>query len=246
MNPEIHTSGSAQGGAPLRLRSVLVRPLEDHPWSAGALEADGLLVDLVGSSPVGDATAIRGRAVACLRSRHGDARKRPILVRVHALGSGEIAADLAAVMPFAPDALVLPAVVGGRDVAHLGAKLAVAETELGLADGATRIVAQPADTAAGVLALPSLPGASRRLAALAWLPESLAAALLTTGEPLRQARSMLILAASAAGVPALNWSLAEDPDACNQAVRDGFAGKLTLTPSRIPAINAAFAPRAAG
>jgi citrate lyase subunit beta/citryl-CoA lyase len=141
------------------------------------------------------------------------------LVRVHPLQSSETDADLEAVMPYRPFALVLPEGEGAHDLLHLGAKLAVAEAEAGIEDGATRIVLQ-LDSAAGVLALPTLSGARSRLAALAWVPETIASGLGST-EALAHARSMTLLAASALLVPALDWSGSRDGSRPS-----GFAGWL--------------------
>jgi citrate lyase subunit beta/citryl-CoA lyase len=216
----------------LRLHSVLRYEGHDLP---GSSEADALLLDL--ESRESD------RNSASLRERQ--AGRRPLLlVRVHALNSGLIEDDLAAAMAFAPNAIVLPGAVGGRDVAHLGAKLAVLEAETGLADGSIRIIAHPADTAAGVLALATLPGASRRLAALAWRSRVLARELgcRVAAEPVRQARSMLVLAAAAAGVPALDWSLPRDTD-WGAAAASGFHGGLAADQAGVSALDGAFRGR---
>jgi citrate lyase subunit beta/citryl-CoA lyase len=175
---------------------------------------------------------------------------RPLLlVRVNALGSGRTDDDLAAVMPARPDGIVLPGTIGGRDVAHLGAKLAVHEAEHGIADGATRILALAAESASAVLALPSLAGASPRLVALAFDPGPLAADLGADlgSEPVRHAGAMLVLAARAAGVAAIQGpsSLPYGPNglvgACRAARSEGFRGKLARDPEEVAIIKAAFA-----
>ncbi len=51
------------------------------------------------------------------------------------------------------------------------------EAECGLEDGGTRIIAIATETAAGLFALGSFAGASRRLAGLAWGAEDLSADL---------------------------------------------------------------------
>jgi citrate lyase subunit beta/citryl-CoA lyase len=124
----------------------------------------------------------------------------------------------------------------------------VHEAEHGLEDGATRILAVAAESAAAVLALPSLPGASPRLSALAFDPRSLAADLGAdpASETVRHAKSLLVLAARAAGIAAI-----EDPSSspndrdkfattCVAARRDGFSARLTRDPGEVPIINAAF------
>ncbi len=205
--------------------------------------ADALVLDLGAADAPGDRAARRGAALDVLlhlRAGGGAARaapgeRRTTIVRVAPLASGLLPADLDGVMAGAPDAVLLPGTVGARDLQHLAAKLAVREAERGLAAGRTRIVAMAADTPAGVLALASLSGASPRLMALGWDPAALAAALGVGphAAPLRTARDLLLIAAAAAGVPALDCGAAGDEpaDAPDAARRDGFAGRLARGPS---------------
>lgn len=146
--------------------------------------------------------------------------------------------DLDAALPARPDALLLRGAVGGRDLQHLGAKLAVREAELGLPAGRIGILAAGADTPAGVLALAGLAGASPRLRALVWDAGRLARALGLSdpaAAPLLRARDLLLIAAAAAGVPAL---VLPEPgralDAlCAAAARDGFAGIVARHPGEV-------------
>jgi citrate lyase subunit beta/citryl-CoA lyase len=237
--PGLHAEASSR----LRPRSLLlVAPdagLLDTAYRSGA---DALAVDLVSSDE--DA---RANAAAFLAAFRGRADRPLLMARVNTLRSGLVDRDLAAIMAAGPAGIILPGTVGGRDVAHLGAKLAVHEAEHGLEDGTTRIVAA-VESAAAVLALPSLPGASPRLSAIAFDSGSLAADLGAgpSSEPVRQARSMLLLAARAAGIAAIDdpSPLPRDPDqltaACRAARFEGFAGKLARDPGEVPVINAAF------
>ena len=123
--------------------------------------------------------------------------------------AGDLDAALDALLPAAPDGLVLPA-ESGADVQHLGVMLAVREAKLGFADGATRIIARAATTPGAIFHLGSFAGASRRLAALAFDGGALATAL-RRGEdapdapdaPLAMASALTVFSAKAAGVPAL-------------------------------------------
>ncbi len=200
--------------------------------------ADALVLDLGAADVPGDRAARRGAALELLlriraggdAAHAGPAGRRTTIVRVAPLSSGLLHADLDVAMAGAPDAVLLPGTVGARDLQHLAAKLAVGEAEHGLAAGRTRILAIAADTPAGVLALASLPGATPRLMALGWDAAALAAALGVGPDaaPLRTARDLLLIAAAAAGVPALDCGHAGDEpaDAPDAARRDGFAGRL--------------------
>jgi len=104
-----------------RLRSLLFVPGDrpDRMAKAAGLGADALILDLE------DAVAPAAKAVAreavsqCLRG------PRPCLlfVRVNPLQSGMIDDDLAAILPAAPDGIVLPKAEGAASLAALDARL---------------------------------------------------------------------------------------------------------------------------
>ena len=199
-------------------------------------------------------TALRqaGRWLAAAISRlRGGAPRANIWILVAPLDSGRLDADLAAIMPAAPDGIVLPGCRSGRDIQHLGGKLAVREAEAGLNDGATRVVAMLGTPISGLLDMNSLAGSSRRLAGITWNREALAAELGIDAEagaelpaPLALARTLTVLAAAAAGVPAIDAACrltdAHFAAACREARQDGFVAKMTRDPAQIPIIDAVF------
>jgi citrate lyase subunit beta / citryl-CoA lyase len=219
--------------------------------------ADVLLIDLEDSVALDSKDEAR-RITAAFLSEQGKDTERPrLFVRVNGLTTGLIDADLDGVMRSAPDGIVLPKAVGGADVAHLGAKLAVREAEFGLEDGATRILAIATETAAGVFALGTFAGASHRLMGLTWGGEDLSADLgaeTNRGEdgaytdPYRLARSLTLLGAAAAGVDAIASVFTNFRDMagleaeCRAARRDGFVAKMAIHPAQVPVINEAFTP----
>ncbi len=168
--------------------------------------------------------------------------------------SGETDSDLDAVMAHAPDAILLPRSLGAASVQQLSAKLAVREADLSLADGVTRIIAV-ADTARSLFGMASYPRSSARLTGIAWSAVSLRAdigaetdrnGLADYAGPYRLARDLTLLAATSAGVAAID---APFPDARNAgglraealaARRDGFAGKMAIDPAQVGVINAIF------
>ncbi len=96
-----------------------------------------------------------------------------------------------------------------------------------------------------------------RLAAMSWGAEDLAAALGAAanrdaaGEFLfihKMVRAMVLLAAKAAGVGAIETLHADFRDsaglerAARAASREGFSGMLAIHPDQVPVINAAFTP----
>ncbi|MCE4224757.1 hypothetical protein HCU64_13415 [Methylobacterium sp. C25] len=150
----------------------------------------------------------------------------PLLLRVDEID----ARDLDGLAELRPDAILLTA-SHGRDIARLGAHLAVHEAEHGLPDGGIGIVAL-VTSAAGVLAAASFAGASPRLRGIGWdaaLAQELGAQPVTVegdwSPVLIHARAMVRLAASAAGVVAIEAAYpGEDPEKVIAAARrDGFA-----------------------
>ncbi|WP_374545309.1 aldolase/citrate lyase family protein [Rhodoblastus sp.] len=235
------------------MRSILVVPAlprADRPDSAMpktlAGEADAFAVDLAG---IGEFEAEAARASALDWIAAARRTGKPILIRVHPLASGLIDADLDAVMAGPPDGIILPDAVGGRDIQHLGAKLAVREAENGLSDGCTHILALAADSPAALFELGSIARATRRLIGIgrdeALLAERIGVVVDQAPEPLRVARSLCLFAAKAAQAPAFDCAEQGEGEAfaqsCARAARDGFSGKFALTPRQARAINAAFA-----
>ncbi|MEW6436472.1 MAG: aldolase/citrate lyase family protein [Pseudomonadota bacterium] len=177
-----------------------------------------------------DALWFEGNAAAAagaLRAAREHPASRPKLY-VRLDGHGEtIEDDLNELMPAAPDGIVLP-VRNGADVEHLGVKLAVREAELGLEDGMTEIIGLVTAPAA-IFQLATFATSSQRLAALGFDTQACAAALGVNdldSSPLNLARNLTLLAAKAAGIPALliieeTESLAA---ASLAAKRDGFDG----------------------
>ena len=139
-------------------------------------------------------------------------------------------------MMSAPDAILLPKSLGGASVQQLSAKLAVREAEFALADGATQIIAV-AETARSLFGMASYRGSSARLIGLAWDAESLGAdigaerprgGLGTAVGPYRLARDLTVLAATAAGVAAIDAAFADVGDQRACALRRSRRGATAL------------------
>ncbi|MCS6922014.1 MAG: aldolase/citrate lyase family protein, partial [Elioraea sp.] len=157
-----------------------------------------------------------------------------------------------------PDGIVLPKCSGREDLVRLDAALSALEAREGLAEGSIAVLPIVTETPAALFALREYAGAPR-LAALTWGGEDLAAALGAKAnrredgswdEPYRLARSLTLIAAAAAAVPALDTVHADVRDLegfrrdCAEARRLGFAGRLAIHPAQVPIIEEAFAPTA--
>src|SRR6266436_3357567 len=171
-----------------------------------------------------------------------------------ALGCG---ADLDAVVPVHPDAIMLPKAEGGASVVHADAKLCPHEALNGLTEGAIRVVAIATETAPALFVAGTYRGASPRLAALTWGAEDLSTELGAEAnrdaqgkflDAYRLARTLCIAAAAAAKVPALDTVYVDfRHDAglrreCEEARRDGFTGKMAIHPGQVATINDVFTP----
>jgi citrate lyase subunit beta/citryl-CoA lyase len=249
------TDHDSLGG--LLLRSMLFVPGDSERKLAKstATPADALILDLEDSVDPAHKAEARERVVAFLKQR----RDRRVWVRVNAVDDPEHEADLASVVPARPDGIVLPKVRSPDEVVALAGKLGALERRAGAEQRATKILPIATETAAGVFALGGYARCGPRLAALTWGAEDLAVALGAAanvderGEwlpPYQLARSLCLLAAAAAGVPALDTvcvELGDEARLARQAAdarRDGFAGKLAIHPAQLTVINHVFRPHA--
>lgn len=241
------------------MRSLLFVPADGGSKLEKALAsgAHGVIVDLEDS--IAPERKEEGRKLALDFLKSASARKdRPrLLVRINGLDTGMTDADLDAIMPGAPDAVLFPKAEGGASVTHLDAKLTAREAIAGLAEGSVKILAQTVESAAGLFSAGTYRNCSARLIGMTWGPEDLSAELGaeanreadgTLTEPYRIARAMCLYGAAAAKVPAIETIHTDfrNPEVLRKdtelARRDGFAGRLAIHPAQVPVINAVFVP----
>jgi citrate lyase subunit beta/citryl-CoA lyase len=240
------------------LRSLLFVPgdSERKLTKAQAVAADALIVDL--EDAVAAANKPRARELAaefCADRR--TMRARSLWVRVNALGEPWFTDDVAAAVRAKADGIVLPKPRSVADVLELRRRLDALEELEGSSSGATKILPVATETPASLFALGDYGRAGARLAALAWGAEDLSTAVGATTAvdehgawrpPYELARSLTLLAAAAAGVPAIDTVHTNVADldglarAAALAAADGFAGKLAIHPDQVDVINAAFRP----
>jgi len=195
-----------------------------------------------------------------LKSAQSRKDRPQLLVRINGLDTGMTDADLDAVVPGKPDAVLLPKAEGGATVIHLDAKLTVREALAGLPEGEIKILAQTVESPAGLFSAGSYRNCSARLIGMTWGPEDLSAELGaeanreidgTLTEPYRIARAMCLFGAAAAKVPAIETIYVNfrDTDVLRKdtelARRDGFTGRLAIHPAQVPVINEVFTPSTA-
>jgi len=245
--------------APLRARSLLFAPGDSDRKmeKAAASPADIALLDLEDAVTADAKPKARATTAAFLQAQPPDARRR-LWVRVNPLDGPHALADLAAVIPAGPGGVMLPKSRGRSDVELLDHYLSALEVAAGAEPGATQVIALATETAASVFTVGGYHGAPR-LAAMSWGAEDLADDLGASenrnpdgsyGFTYELARSMCLLGAAAAGVPAIETIHADFRDEAGlrrraeQVRRAGFRGMLAIHPAQVDVINAAFTPTA--
>jgi citrate lyase subunit beta/citryl-CoA lyase len=239
------------------MRSLLIARAHEQKL-AEALEsgADAIIVDLAHAAQAERAEA-REAAARFLKETRRRGVGPVLIVRIDSPDSGETDADLDALLPGAPDAIMLSGSLGAASVQQLSAKLAVREAQIGLAEGETRIIVV-AETAQSLFTMASYRGSSARLIGIAWGAESLRADIgaETNRDPLghylgayRLARELTLLAATSARVAAIDTAFpnVQDLDGLRAealaARREGFGGKIALDPAQVGIINDVFPAR---
>jgi citrate lyase subunit beta / citryl-CoA lyase len=243
------------------MRSLLFVPADsarklDKAMSSGA---DALIVDLEDSIALDGKLRAREAAAGFLKDATASATRPYLIVRVNGLQTGLTDADLDAIAPAKPDAIMLPKAEGGPAIIHADAKLAVREAQNDLPDGHIKILPIATETAAALFMVGTFAGASARLIGMTWGAEDLSAELGARSnrdaqgrflDPYRLARSLCLAGAAAAGVPAIDTVFVDfRNDAgfrreCEEACRDGFVGKMAIHPAQVPIINELFTPSA--
>jgi citrate lyase subunit beta / citryl-CoA lyase len=241
------------------MRSLLFVPADgasklDKAMASGA---DAIIIDLEDSITPERKEHARVAALEFLNSATSKKQRPRILVRINGLDTGMTDADLDAVVPGKPDAIVFPKAEGGATVVHLDAKLTAREAIAGLPEGSIKIMAQAVESAAGLFAAGTYRNASKRLIGLTWGPEDISAELGAEAnrdehgmltEPYRLARNICLYAAAAAKLPAIETVYVDFHNSdglrrdTQDARRDGFAGRLAIHPAQVPVINEVFTP----
>ena len=243
------------------MRSLLFVPADggaklDKAMASGA---DAVIIDLEDSITPERKPIARAAALEFLQAQHAAKQRPRLLVRINGLDTGMTDADLAAIVPGKPDAVVFPKAEGGASVVHLDAKLTAQEAIAGLPEGSIKILAQAVESAAGLFAAGTFRDVSRRLIAMTWGPEDLSAELgaetnrdehgLLT-EPYRLARNICLYSAAAAKLPAIETVYVDFRNSeglrrdTQDARRDGFSGRLAIHPAQVSVINEVFTPSA--
>jgi citrate lyase subunit beta/citryl-CoA lyase len=177
-------------------------------------------------------------------------------VRINPIQGPHALADLAAVMPAAPAGVMFPKPRGRDDAERLDHYLTAFEAAAGTPLGSTRVMLLATEEPASMLAIGSYAGVPR-IAAMSWGAEDLATALGASDNrgdyggydfTYELARSLCLVGAAAAGVPAIETIHGDFKDDAGlrrraaQMRRAGYRGMLAIHPAQVDIINEAFTP----
>ncbi|QYU68809.1 CoA ester lyase [Leptolyngbya sp. 15MV] len=241
---------------PIRMRSWLFAPGDSEKKVAKAVDgaADVAILDLEDAVVPDNKPLARTMIHDFLRDR-GEGRER-IWVRINPLDGPYTLDDLTAIMPARPGGIVLPKAQGCGDVEVLHRYLEALEAAHGIARGSTPVMVLATETAEGMFRTGDYQGAPR-IAAMSWGAEDLADSLGASANTnpdgsythvFELARSLCLLGAAAAGVPAIETIQADFRDldrlrARAEAVRrSGYRGMMAIHPAQVDVINQAFTP----
>jgi citrate lyase subunit beta/citryl-CoA lyase len=185
-------------------------------------------------------------------------RRERLWVRINPIQGPHALADLAAVMPGGPGGIMFPKPRGRADAELLNHYLTAFEAAAGIAVGTTKVILLVTETPESMLAIGGYAGVSR-VAAMTWGAEDLATALGAIDNrgadgayefTYELARSLCLIGAAAAGVPAIETIHGDFRDEVGlrartaQVRRAGYRGMLAIHPAQVDVINEAFTPSA--
>ena len=221
---------------------------------AAAGPADVVLLDLEDAVATEEKPKARS-SVSAFLAAHPPERSR-LWVRINPLQGPHALTDLAAVIPSRPGGIMVPKTRGRADVECLDHYLSALEVVSGIEPGSTKVIALVTETAEAMFTTGTYAGAPR-LVAMTWGAEDLADAVGASenrnpdgsyGFTFELARSLCLLGASAAGVPAIDTIHGDFRDEAGlrkraeQVRRAGYRGMLAIHPAQVDVINEAFTP----
>ncbi|WP_369026776.1 CoA ester lyase [Qipengyuania sp. RANM35] len=240
----------------MKMRSWLFAPGDSERKMEKAVEgaADVVIFDLEDAVAIENKPQAR-RMVRDFLEANPDARER-IFVRVNPLDGPHTLDDLAAIMPGKPGGIMLPKAYGRQDVEALDKYLSALEVANGIENGSTPVIVLLTEVAECMFHAGDFKGAPR-LVALTWGAEDLADSIgaSTNRNPdgsftftYELARSMCLLGAATAGIPAIETIQGDFRDTeglktrAENVRRAGFRGMLAIHPAQVEVINEAFTP----
>lgn len=241
-------------GALGAIRSALFVPGNrlERVDKALATAADMILIDLEDAVP----PAQKAEARAGVAGKLAQLKKSRVLVRVNAIDSQFVAADLEAVVTATPAGLMVPKVQSAADVERIDRMILATEEAAGLEPGSLPVIVL-IESAQGVVNVDAITQAGREIGRVhtaafgaADYTLDLGTSISAGGEELIYPRSRVCLACRAVGLePPIDTPFLADlkdlaaleTDA-RRAKQFGFQGKLCIHPIQIEVVNRVFSP----
>ena len=211
--------------------------------------ADSIMIDLEDSVSVNEKDAARLLVYYALKSDiFGETE---VIVRVNALNTPYGKTDYEAIVRARPEAIRMPKTETVQDVLEADRLISEIEKSEGMEHGTIKLFIA-IESAKGVLNAPQIAVASERIIGIALGAEDFVSDLMTNrsidGTELLTARSIILFAARAAGINAIDtvFSDVNDEEGLIKEVKLikqlGFDGKSIINPRQIDAINRVFTP----
>jgi citrate lyase subunit beta-like protein len=232
-------------------RALLYMPGDDmHKiQKAAGLDVDCICMDLEDGVAINRKREARETIETALHSLKFGRSER--LVRINPIGSGLESDDLPQMIASKPDGIVVPKVSEAGQIIWVNEQISILEQHYDLPGGSVLIFAI-IETAKGIANLGEIASCCRRLEALIFGAEDLAAELGTTASntkwELIYPRSKVITYAAAYGLQAIDMVFIDlkDPDGlitqASQSVQLGYSGMQVIHPDQVEPVQDAFTP----
>lgn len=235
-----------------RLRRTMLFVPGNNPSmirDAGIYEADAIMFDLEDAVSINEKDSARFLVFQALATL--DYPGKELVVRVNDPRTQTGRDDLEAIVSTGKAVIRLPKTECAADVTYCADIIGEIEKKIGVEPGSTRMMAA-IESAAGVLNAKEIAFASKRLTGIALGAEDYVTDLKTSrsadGVELYFGRSMVLLAARAAGIAALDtvFSNVNDEEGLRREAalikQMGFDGKSVINPRQIKIIHEIFTP----
>lgn len=234
------------------MRSLLFVPADDAKKQQKALASatDAIILDMEDSVALSQKGAARTTIADFYQFDH---QQKTIVIRINALDSSFWQADMAAILSFAPDYILIPKARSGSDITTINNLINANDK----ASKRTKIIALVTELPESMFNIASFKDSGDALAAMTWGAEDLSAEIgaQTNKDPngeyfpvYQMARSYCLLGAAHASVSAIDSVFTNFKD--NQGLRkealraklEGFSGKMLIHPNQIDIVNEVFTP----
>ena len=217
---------------------------------ATGFATDAVVADLEDSVPMAEKPAARVLVADMIPALAKSGQR--VIVRVNSLDTGLTADDIAAVVRPDVHAISVGKITSPADISEYGRLLDGAEAITGLPAGQTLLIPW-IETASGVLHAYDIAQASERVVAITFGAEDYTRDVgirrTTSGEEVLFPRSLVALAAHAAGVTPLDTPYVNFRDSTGlesdiaEAARLGYKGKFAIHPAQLEPIRRLFGPQ---